>query len=405
MAEKEPKEATEAKKQGWWKRKSTGEKTSFIFAIVIVLLSIAIFLLWVYARPLFGDEFANRVLGAKSHTYDDAGNVISTTYYANGWEVMSQHFSDSAFKIGISFFVIGAALMLFYLIKFIINLSSMKAGRRGKTVASLLKSCFRYAIILIAIGVVLAVWGVNVTAIVAGVGVLTLVIGLGCQSLINDVVSGLFLIFDDFFSVGDIVIVDGFRGTVVSIGLKSTRFLDGGGNYKSINNSAISTVVNLSRKPSLFTVTMDASYNEDVHRVEAIIMKNLPTINAANPKLTSPLTYNGISNFDDGGIAFLFAGYCREEDRFQVTRDINRDIYQMFVDNNILVPYNQITVNPADPTNRPKASKEETEEVNASWKSRRALPNDDSDKKRTFIEKAKDAIAKEAKKAEDEDDN
>ena len=76
-------------------------------------------------------------------------------------------------------------------------------------------------------------------------------------------VAGLFIVFDDYFAVGDIVIIDGFRGTVSDIGLKSTKITDAGGNIKAINNSSITTVVNLSRMDSLVTVSMAASYNED----------------------------------------------------------------------------------------------------------------------------------------------
>lgn len=393
------------KKKGWWGKKSIGGKIAFIFITLVLMMCLLIFLLWANCRSFLDDDLANLILGVKYNEYDDLGNITATHYYQSGWEVIGDQIMNSLFSIVMSLIVMAIAFLAFFLLKLIINLSMIKGGRKSKTIGSLLKSCVKYITILVAIGVILAIWGVNVTAIVAGVGVLTLVIGLGCQSLINDVVSGLFLIFDDFFSVGDIVIVDGFRGTVVGIGLKTTRLLDGGGNYKSITNSSINTVVNLSRKPSLFTVSMDASYNEDIERVESIIMENLPKINKANPKLTTPLTYAGISGFGDAGVTYLFVGYCNEADRFQVTRDINRDVYQMFAKNDIIIPFNQITVNPADPTDRPLATKAKAKVAQDYWKSKRALPASQDPKKRTFIEKTRDAIMKEAKEAGKEDND
>ena len=65
---------------------------------------------------------------------------------------------------------------------------------------------------------VLAIWGVDTTALITGAGVLTLVVGLGMQSLIADVVAGLFIVFENEFNVGDIITVDGFRGEVIAIG-------------------------------------------------------------------------------------------------------------------------------------------------------------------------------------------
>ena len=112
-------------------------------------------------------------------------------------------------------------------------------------------------IAIVAIAVILTLWGVNVVSVVAGLGILTLIVGLGCQTLIQDVISGVFIVFDDYFSVGDTVIVDGFRGKVASIGLKSTKIIDASGNIKSIPNSSISTVTNVSRLPTMVTVAMD----------------------------------------------------------------------------------------------------------------------------------------------------
>lgn len=397
-------QAHHGRKKGWWRSKTPAAKAAFLSGIGLLLLCLLIFLLWANCRLFLPGDVADALLGINYQEHDELGNVIATHYFQSGWEAIGKQLVRSAFPLAMTFVIAAVAFLFYFLVKFIIKLSTAKSGRKGKTVGSLLRSCAKYATILIAIGVTLATWGVDVTAIVAGVGVLTLVVGLGCQSLINDIVSGLFLVFDDFFSVGDIVIVDGFRGSVVAIGLKTTLLLDGGGNYKSIANSSIKTVVNLSRKPSLFLVSIDASYKEDLERVEAVILENLPKINAANPKLTSPLTYGGISGFSAAGVTYLFLGYCKEEDRFQCTRDVTRDVYQMFVNNGIPAPLSQIMVNAADAKPRPKASKAEAKAVNAAWQQRRALDDHRAHphKKRTLIDKTREVIIKEANKSEDE---
>ena len=221
-------------------------------------------------------------------------------------------------------------------------------GKKAKTIGSLIRSFIKYVAIIIAIFAVLSTWGVDVTTLLASLGVLTLIIGLGCQTLISDVVSGLFLVFDDSFNVGDIVVIDNFRGTVQEIGLRSTRIIDAGGNVKAINNSSISTVVNLTDELSVAVCDCDISYNESIERVEAVISKNLPTISKKIKAIKNGPYYKGIAVMGDSGITLRFIAECREEDKFQVVRDLNREIYIMFTNNDVLIPYPQIVVNPPD---------------------------------------------------------
>ena len=96
---------------------------------------------------------------------------------------------------------------------FITHLFDNKS-KKSKTISSLVRSLVKYGLMLVALAIILIAWGVNVVGVLAGVGVITLIVGLGCQSLIQDVISGLFIVFDDYFGVGDTVIIDGFRGTI-----------------------------------------------------------------------------------------------------------------------------------------------------------------------------------------------
>ena len=104
---------------------------------------------------------------------------------------------------------------------------------------------------------------------------------------------------------------------------------------------------------------MEASYNEDVERLEAVFMRELPKIKNKIPEIVDGPFYKGIDGFSDRGIVFNFAFFVKAENRFQATRDFKREIYQMFVKNNIIVPYLQFSVNPPDPKDRPKARVED----------------------------------------------
>ncbi len=345
-----PKKGARKEAKSWWEAKTKGQKrTFFISCGLFVFILIGIFL-WIYAGDLFGKEGSVWAFGYKKD---------GESLYANGWEFLGDKLTNRGQAWLITFSSIAVAFFCTFLCNFLIGLFTWK-GKRSKTIGSLIKSLIHYVVIIIAIAVILTAWGVNVASIVASLGVLTLIIGLGCQSLINDVVAGLFIVIDDFYDVGDIVIIDGFRGVVVDIGLKSTKLEDDGSNVKAINNSAITTVTNLTRAPSLITISIAASYNEDVEHVEAIIAKELPKIKAKIPALTMGPEYRGIKAFNDAAIEFFFIARCDEGNRFQTTRDLNREIYLMFAKNGILIPYHQVVVNPPDPR-RQKAARQETD--------------------------------------------
>ena len=323
-------------RMGKWKNRKLGNRVFFVMRILFLVIGLVFFVLFLFGRQVFGGDFADEVFGPDKNGWDILWDGIVGTW--NSWLL--------------TLIALAVASVFSMIFDFVIRVVTPKT-RRSKTIVSLVRSLTHYAVVIVTAGVILSAWGVNVAGIVAGVGILTLVIGLGCQSLVQDVVSGLFIVFDDYYAVGDTVIIDGFRGTVTYVGLRTTKLEDAGGNIKSINNSAISTVANLARLDSLAKAEIDASYNEDVRRVEAVIANNLEAIRKKIPAITEGPFYKGISQFGDAGITYLVLAKCKEADRFQVQRDLNRELYLLFVENDILVPNNQLTINPADPTDRP----------------------------------------------------
>ena len=358
--------------QSWWKRKTKWQKTSFIISMVLLGLSLAFLVTLLFVRQIYGNELADLLYGeGVSNGFAALTNVIKS--------------SNFGMRMLLTFITIVASFIIAFVLGLITKLITMNGSRKTQTTGSLIRSLIKYATILIALAVILSIWGVNITGIVASIGVLTLVIGLGCQTLIADIISGLFIVFDDYFSVGDMVIIDGFRGYVEEIGLRAVKVNDNCGNIKSINNGSISSAVNLSRQPNYISITMDASYNEDVERLEAVFARELPAIKDRMPQIVDGPWYKGIDNFDEGGVSYVFAFTTKAEYRFQATRDFKREIYKMFVDNDIIVPYRQIVVNPPDPKDRPKATDEEKKESAGVLKKNRAKKA--APKKQKFSEK------------------
>lgn len=365
-------------KKPWWKSKKTSQKCGFIISMLLLALSIfAIF--FIADLRLFGlNDLANALYGEECFS---------------GWEALGKTLASSERKWVFSIITVFLTFIFVFVSNFITHLFD-HTNRKAKTISSLVRSLVKYGSIIASVCIILAIWDVNVLGIMAGVGVITLIIGLGCQTLIQDVVSGMFIVFDDFFAVGDVVIIDGFRGTIEEIGLKSTKLIDFGGNIKTINNSSINTVVNLSRMRSVVTVKLAVSYNEDVKHVEALILKEIEILKTKIPNIIDGPWYKGIDSVDASAINFLVIAFVNENDRFQVTRDLNREFYLLFKENNIIIPYSQVTINPQDDLNRKKASPEEVAAALQAQNQLRGIEGKKVSKKRSFNKTVKESFDK-----------
>ena len=225
----------------------------------------------------------------------------------------------------------------------------MQRSKRAKTVITLLDGFVKYGCGLALIIIFLKGCGVNTTALIASVGILTLVVGLGAQSLIADIIAGMFIVFENEYNVGEIVAIDDFRGEVVEIGIRSTKLLDTAGNIKIINNSDIKSVVNMSRELSLAIIDCEYPYDVPQELVEKILMENLDYIKERIPAIIDGPYYKGVSLYEDSNVACRLVAQCKEVDRFQVQRDLLREYRMLFVKNGFDLSYQQVVINKPEP--------------------------------------------------------
>lgn len=224
------------------------------------------------------------------------------------------------------------------------KLGELLKDNTQKTAALLVGNVLKYASAIAIVLVLASTYGIDTTAIVTGAGVITLVIGMGCQTLISDVVSGIFMMFEGDIKVGDVVVVNGWRGTVNQIGLRRTRIEDAAGNINIINNSSISNIVNNTQKLSIANCEVGIEYDESIVRVENILRENFPLIRQHIPAIVEGPFYKGISELGASSVVVKVIAKTKEEDKFQVQRDLNREIKLIFDTNNVNIPYDQITL-------------------------------------------------------------
>ena len=217
--------------------------------------------------------------------------------------------------------------------------------KKGKAIVDILCSLIKYAAIIALLFCILKTLGVDTTAILAGIGILGLIIGLGAQPLIADILAGLFIVFEKVFDVGDIIVVDGFRGMVKEIGIRTTQIVDIGGNVKIINNADLKSIINMTNQYSLAICEIGIEYGESLERVEAILKANLSAIKEAIPDIKEGPFYKGVSSLGDSAVIIRFVAQCDESVKYQVERDMNRQFKLLFDKNGINIPFPQVVVN------------------------------------------------------------
>ncbi len=142
---------------------------------------------------------------------------------------------------------------------------------RFKTVRGLAMSLLRYTLYFIGAMMILHELGVETTSVLAGAGIVGLAIGFGAQRLVQDVVTGFFILFEDQFSVGDYVSIAGVTGTVEEVGLRVTKIREGTGELHIISNGEIKQVTNMARGAMGVVVDVSVASHQDLDRVTATI--------------------------------------------------------------------------------------------------------------------------------------
>ena len=267
-------------------------------------------------------------------------------------------FASDKFYLPIIYIIVG--IIAYFIICFFINrISKVNIGKlKGKkatntyivaidkrkmTIVSLIKNVVKYTIAIIIIIAILSLYGVDTTSIIASIGIVGVVLGLACQDIAKDFLSGVFLIFDNAYAVGDYVEINGFTGEVISLGLKTTKIKAYTGEVKIISNSAINEVTNYNLKQSKLVIDIPLSYDCDIEKVEKVLNDLVPEIKAI-PDVRKEVELLGIERFESSSIIYRIAIDCSPMSQYGVNRAVLKLIKLTFDKNKITIPYEQLDV-------------------------------------------------------------
>jgi len=230
------------------------------------------------------------------------------------------------------------------LIQLIFALIKGKRGRT-KTLIHVSSSLTKYAIVIIGVCWVLTVIGVNVGAIFAGVGIMALIVGFGAESLVADLVTGVFVLFENQFNVGDIIEAAGFRGTVESVGIRTISVRDVGGNLMVIKNSNLGNIINRSEKGSVAVTQVGVSYATDLEELDEKIDDILAEIKKKHKDMfIGEIQYLGVDELADSSVVLKFTADVEEKNIFAGRRILNKELKCAFDRENIEIAFPQLDV-------------------------------------------------------------
>ena len=241
-------------------------------------------------------------------------------------------------------FWIFATLFVERLLVFLLSIADPK-DRRTKTIISVVSNMLKYIAAIVIFCGVLTILGVNIATIVAGLGVIALIIGFGAESLIADVVTGMFILLDNQYNVGDIIEVGGFRGTVSDIGIRTTCVTDPGGNVKIINNSEMKNILNRSDKNSKAVAVFPVPYDTDIAALEEKIPALMDRIYSYHTDVfKSAPKYLGVEALSASSVDLKFVVEVDESNIYSGTRLLNRELFVGMKALGVECPFQQVDI-------------------------------------------------------------
>ena len=238
-------------------------------------------------------------------------------------QVLANAFEIAA-KVMQSVLIIAFALVLSHLLRKGITKFFRLPGRadaKSETLSSVLCNFVKYGIAFFAVSEILMLFGVAVGSILALAGIGSVAIGFGAQTIVKDVLTGIFILVENQYNVGDIVRINGMSGAIESVGVRTTKIRDVNGNLHIIPNSSINIVSNLSRDYQRPTIELEFSSSHSAEKVLQMLSDEMETIKTL-PGLTKPPVVVGIIDLSPASFKVQIQAECEPHFCWPIEREI-----------------------------------------------------------------------------------
>jgi small-conductance mechanosensitive channel len=223
----------------------------------------------------------------------------------------------------------------------------LRAVQRAETIGAVLRSVTSAMIWILALITVLGEFNINLGPLIAGAGIVGVALGFGAQSLVKDFLSGMFMLVEDQFGVGDIIDVGDASGTVEGVSLRTTRLRDVQGTVWHVPNGEIRRVGNKSQQWSRALIDFDVAYQTDLAQAKETIKRVADSVwkdeTLGRSVLEEPEVW-GVEAFGPDGVAIRLVIKTRPADQWKVMRELRQRMKETFDREGIEIPFPQRAV-------------------------------------------------------------
>lgn len=214
--------------------------------------------------------------------------------------------------------------------------------QKAKTIGAVLKSAVKYLTYFVGITIMLSDIFNGVSVALAGVG--GVAVGFGTQSLVKDIINGIFILFEDQYGVGDYVTIGKYSGIVESIGIRTTVIKDFSGDIHLIPNGSILEVTNHSKGNIRFIVDVQVAYEENLDNVINIIKKVCNKFEEENEDVVEPIVVFGVTDLAQDGVTIRVMGKSKPLKQWAMENELRKAIKLKLDEENIEIPYRKVQI-------------------------------------------------------------
>lgn len=259
---------------------------------------------------------------------------------------LMQHLPKVVSNLLMSAAVLIAGLIILKLGKLLISWIARRRGKkspvaaqRSETFRSIVSSIFSYIMFFVLVTVILALFDVDVTSILAAAGVVGIALAFGAQTLVKDLLAGLFIWGERSIVVGDIVSVNDLSGVVEAITIRTTSIRNYNGNLFIIPNGEIRTVTNMSRSYKRAIVSIPCPYEENQERLVQMIREEMDIAAKEVEGIETSPEVMSIVSFDNNSVQVQVAAVCPIGEHLRIGREIRTRIKARFDKEGIIMPH------------------------------------------------------------------
>jgi small conductance mechanosensitive channel len=278
-------------------------------------------------------------------------------------ELVGKWLLTSGIQICLILIMMALAIKLSHLIVHKVFTRFQKTGdeeyqKRADTLSSIIKVLIHISIYVVGLIIILGELGIEIGPILAAAGILGLAVGFGAQNLVQDVISGFFLLLEDQIRVGDVVSISGKSGLVEKITLRMVIIRDLSGNVHYVRNGKIDIVTNMTKDYSRYVFEIGVAYKEDIDQVCEIIsqvdedLRNDPQYKHL---ILEPIEILGLDDFADSAVIIKARTKTKPVHQWTVGREFKRRLKKRFDAEGIEIPFPHLTLYIGQEKNKPTA--------------------------------------------------